>query len=892
MMSYSRIRDFISPLQMGQMHKTLLLGSVSKYLKTEYEASQAITINTPTTWDYSRVVLGNVTIKPGATLTITCKTIMAKSTRIIVERGARLIVDGALITTKGKTQSVCFGTTNTDRWTGIEVWGNTTVATNANMLLETYALQSTDPGVVILKNNAVVEHAQVGVYAQRRDGSWTTQQEYRGGLVSTNMATFRNCRKAAEYLAEGTLKNSSAFKNCTFDQTFLGTTIANPVKTYEGVTSWQVNDILFNACTFNNLERGIVMGNATTNVIACTFDKNKFAVEIGMVAPTADAKTYIGGDGTKNTFKYCDWGVYAKSYGYVIVKNNNFEDCTTGVIIEGSSIYRIEENSFTNTNIAGNPVFLAGIGLIQSGQASANEILCNQYISVGAGIGQNPPALIREGISVVGSNRGTYFDKNKFDCWYDVRLSQLTFGSILSMGELPTQGAPSNPVYNQFTSFAPGEHKAEIFTPSPDLGLTSIFKYYHPSGTCDVSQLIPRKPVLGTCFVPISSSNLFNYNFENFNTGIYIPQACSFGPIEGVVKPGDCRSKACLDDYYAKIGQKDNLLKPGDAPALYTTVQSAPNAAATLSALNAASPYLSDRLLSAVLNSTMSSSNKTNVLAANGRLSSYIKAQARQKLTTAQCNSLNGSTQSNQVSLRDNAIGDRTNLNNKKMALLRHFTDSLFRIGSITAADNLLAADPERFAKEAQVGLKLQTANYTGASQMISTYSTANQADVDFKFIQTLNLQRIVNGTKPSVVDSAALLALALSYSPQSGYAKTLAWVLYGRSFEPVLPPLPAGLQEESSEDRGADHAASPIAFTLFPNPANDALTVNITGTLEPGTDEILIFSVQGKLLMRQSVAAATSVLDISPLPAGFYSIVWAKNNRVQVSRYFVKTKI
>ena len=226
------------------------------------------------------------------------------------------------------------------------------------------------------------------------------------------------------------------------------------------------------------------------------------------------------------------------------------------------------------------------------------------------------------------------------------------------------------------------------------------------------------------------------------------------------------------------------------------------------------------------------------------------------------------------------------------MALLRHFTDSLFRIGNITAADNLLAADPEQFSKEARVGLQLQTANYTGASQLISTYSTATQPDVDFKFIQTLNLQRIVAGTKPSAVDSTALLAIALGYSPQSGYAKTLVGILYGRSFEPVLPPLPPGFQGESSEDRGVVSTASLTGFTLFPNPANDALTVNIIGTVEPETDEIMIFSVQGKLLLHQSVTSTTSVLDISQLQAGFYILSWIKTGHVQTSRYFVKTKI
>jgi len=54
----------------------------------------------------------------------------------------------------------------------------------------------------------------------------------------------------------------------------------------------------------------------------------------------------------------------------------------------------------------------------------------------------------------------------------------------------------------------------------------------------------------------------------------------------------------------------------------------------------------------------------------------------------------------------------------------------------------------------------------------------------------------------------------------------------------------------------------------------------------------MLICSVQGKLLLHQSVTSAISVLDISQLQAGFYTISWTKNGRVQASRYFVKTKI
>ncbi|MFN0034557.1 MAG: T9SS type A sorting domain-containing protein [Saprospiraceae bacterium] len=560
MMSYSRINDFISPLQMAQMHKTLTLGAVSKYLKTEYTASQDLVIATPTIWDYSRVVFGNVNIKPGASLTIVCRTIMAKGARIVVERGARLIVDGATITTKGPTRTTCNGQTKTERWTGIEVWGNTAVASTPAMLEEGYPLANADPGVVTLKNGAVIENAQIGIFGQQRATPWEVQLLHFGGLISVNNAIFRNCRKGVEYGAYEPITVSSSFKACTFEQTFLGTSVANPVKTYEGVTSWQVSGMLFSdACNFKNLERGLVLGNATATVLGSTFTLNKYAVEAGMAAPTANKKTFIGGAGNNgNTFKYCDWCVSAKSYGFLIVYNNLMEDCYNGVTLQGTSIYKIEENEFRNTTINGNPAFLAGVALFQSGEAGVNSIYCNEYNTVGIG-SQDP--LIKEGVFVGGNNNGTYWYANKFDCWYDVRLSHLANDNDPAnpyKGELPDQGGIGNPVYNEFTDYAIGDHKAEIFTPDPLSNNSESFTYYPPTTNC-LSQLLPRCPIQGTC-----SSVCSKYKFRNIGQDQPLnPPICSFGPIDGLLQPGDCRTRGCLAQYYIQIGQLDYQIAQG-----------------------------------------------------------------------------------------------------------------------------------------------------------------------------------------------------------------------------------------------------------------------------------------------------------------------------------------
>jgi len=894
-MSYAALRDYFSPLQMARMHLTLMTTGVSKYLVLE-KNSTPITITQPTVWNTARICNSDVFIEPGASLTIQCKVVMAAGTRIVTKRGARLIVDGARISTKGRTKSVCNGITNTERWDGIEVWGNTAVVTTTNMLNENYTLQSTDPGVVTLKNGAVIEHAYIGVQAQQNGTPWNVQQQHFGGLVSTNGAEFLNCRKAVAYISDKPIKNSSTFSNCKFTQSYLDTSIVNPAKSYEGVTSWQVGTLSFNNCRFNYLERGIVLGNATATVLGSLFLKNKWGIETGMTAPMASANTYIGGDGGGgNTFRFTEWPVYAKSTGYLLVKNNDFLDCPTGVVLEGASIYRIEENLFENTSPIKNDtfVFLVGIGLLQTGEASLSNILCNEFKAVIVNDNTSGP-LIRDGIFAGGDNFSSYFDKNKFNCWYDVRLSERIDplnNNIVYKGRLPNQGAAGNPVHNGYTKFSLKEHKVEIFTPAPSLGLTTDFDYFHPTAVCSVSQLIPRKPFQGTC-----AAGPTGFYFRNEDGGIPPGSpTCSFGPINLIPNPGDCRTLACLSDYYPLIQQRDSLLKPGDASTLYTAIQASPTAAGTLLALTGASPYLSEGVLAAAAASNMSGADKVTVLAATPPLSPYIKNLAEQHLSTAQYDSLVAQEQPEMSSLRDAAIGERTYWNNKKMALLRHLTDSLFEAGNISGADALLAADPERFSREARVGLKFQTADYSGAAQLLSAYPEPTQADTEFRFIQTLNLARATSDTLPSNADSVTLFRIALGYSPQSGYAKTLAGILYGASFEPYIPPAPEDPEEELRQEApqiSSTHAAAADASNMrvFPNPASETLTVVLPEAQD--RDEILLFDLHGRLLQRRVAAGPSTTLDIASLRAGFYLVSWATDGVVRAGRYFVKTKI
>ncbi|MFZ4477908.1 MAG: T9SS type A sorting domain-containing protein, partial [Saprospiraceae bacterium] len=80
--------------------------------------------------------------------------------------------------------------------------------------------------------------------------------------------------------------------------------------------------------------------------------------------------------------------------------------------------------------------------------------------------------------------------------------------------------------------------------------------------------------------------------------------------------------------------------------------------------------------------------------------------------------------------------------------------------------------------------------------------------------------------------------------------------------------------------------------FEVFPNPANETITIDIPDAQNTDQSEILIFDMNGKLQLRQIVTKNALILDISQFQSGFYTISWAKDGKIQSSRYFIKTKI
>lgn len=139
------------------------------------ETNNDIVITTNTTWGHNKQVFNTVVVEDGATLTIPSGKIIQfhKDHKLIVKPGAKLIVDGAILT------SLC-----EDMWLGIEVWGDRTLAQTED-----------NQGVVEIQNGGTVENAKIAINAIKKDVDNIMDWNYCGGIIKVDEGVFKNNRQ-------------------------------------------------------------------------------------------------------------------------------------------------------------------------------------------------------------------------------------------------------------------------------------------------------------------------------------------------------------------------------------------------------------------------------------------------------------------------------------------------------------------------------------------------------------------------------------------------------------------------------------------------------------------------------------------------------------------------
>ena len=337
--------------------ETIMTGSVSGDLSI-FGTNTVITID-----ENADIKFGNnsvSTLEAGTTMIVIGTFSMGDDSKIIVKRGARLIVDG------GHLKAANCAT----EWTGIEVEGN---IWEAQQTLADPQLHNKN-GILYITNNSILENAHT-VVSMHPDHITTWLKKYHyGGLVIAENSTFRNNRRAAEFMQYRNHNDKSSFTDCTFS----GHNIT--------AEHWNNRGVTYDNCDFSDYSGSCLrtFDAAITVVNGNTFDNgnhndfanrainlyhtysNPHASQIGLLS--SDNNTFIGG------FHH----IYLTSPGgpnETLIENNVFVGGEVGIVLETDANYVSSFNDFIGTRFGH---YLTNTGDYHNNYISSNSISSNE----------------------------------------------------------------------------------------------------------------------------------------------------------------------------------------------------------------------------------------------------------------------------------------------------------------------------------------------------------------------------------------------------------------------------------------------------------------------------------------------------------------------------------
>lgn len=883
---------YISPMQAGQMHRSMALSSVRKYATCE-KSPIPLTVEDDQNWDFNLKLYRDLIINPGAHLNISCKLVMHPDGKIIVKPDGKLTIDGGVITNDMHEKIL---------WQGIEVWGDPEATqTDANQ------------GVLEIYNNGTIENAVVAVRVGSKD-----IPDLGGGIVHTNEAIFRNNRSGVIY-HDYAGNNLGNFNLTTFETTEV---LADSSLPAEFMRLLGVEGVSINGCTFRNTRdksvpynqrgTGILSYDASYNVdhlcisssIPCTqfqetvFDSLYYGVKAygvsSLLAPS------IKNTGFTNNFR----GVYTSGITYALVKNCSFlinapfaTDGGYGLYLDNSTAYTIAENNFYSSMTSP-----TGIGVIVHNSGGApNEIYRNWFTNLHQGISaqeqnREPRSFLGQGLQILCCE----YD----NCNFDILVPQ---PAVVNRGIALHQGA------NAQNAIDMAGNLFDIHSQIPNDDFDDInnqgahFIYYYPStyetgfeNVIPVDYTQSTVTIVGKHFLPPWT----------FTAGCP-PTFSGGGGSQSAMSESLMETQQMIDSAEQVYAL---LVDGGNTENLYEEVYGSTSAQTMVvyNELMGKSPYLSDTVVGAAIEKedVIPGAMLRDIMVANphtaksdnlmGKLDSrydplpeYMKAQI---LAGRSLVSLKEEMESNLA---------RYNLHKAKLmnGLIHHYMKADISDGSdsvinLLQTDGALASKYRLAIKHLEMGNTHQVLSVINAlptqynlqGQQLATH----QQMADFCNL-TIQMASQEGGWQQATgAQVSQLHTLLQSETPVAAYARNVLLALNELSYtEPILVPnLHKSAQAETSHKELMKSTAPPM-LEVNPNPAKDFVIVSWLFDREQASGNIAIRPLTGGLMtsFNFSTPVDKQTIDTGEWPSGAYIVTLYLDGKVKESAKFTIVK-
>jgi hypothetical protein len=455
----------ITDLEVNHEYNTIMASTYGRGLwktpvRCEYNETPW-TIRENLEWNKDTILDCSIVIEENITVTLDhCKIFMPADAKIVVKRGAALILEGCTLT------SAC-----NDLWWGIEVWGNSN-----------YSQSSSVQGRLEVNDNSLIEKARKAIFCGKNIENTYPDWAYTGGIVDASGSTFKNNRYGVQLWTYRNPQIMANFESCKFQTNQI---LADGSSPEYFMTLVQVNGVKIKSCSFEyeidgvpdfrDHGRGIYAIDAgfevmpDTNFNPCIFkdlDCGIFALKLYENKPLEVHESFFSDNLT---------GIYASAIEGVQIYLNEFDlnfdsipassQIFGGMYLDNCTGYKVEENVFGETNLFSRFSPSIGITINNSGDAY-NEIYKNTF------------GKLYIGTLVQNINRSKDYDDGlKLNCnvfyenEFDVSVTGPT--GCDECGISIRQGSSSVPAGNLFS------HRGDHSTSDFDDHMREITYYHH-----------------------------------------------------------------------------------------------------------------------------------------------------------------------------------------------------------------------------------------------------------------------------------------------------------------------------------------------------------------------------------------------------------------------------
>lgn len=909
--------NWTSPLQMGRRIRNMhLLGTgIRKFAKEMTSSTIApwlITNNE--TWDFDIQMYEDIIVKSGSTLTIKCKVGMANYGRIIVERGAKLVIDGGEIYAWGSN------------WGGIQVWGTS----NQPQIIASTGL-APNHGIVDVINQGTIRDAVVGIstgkFFDNGDIDWGG---YFGGIIRCNNANFINNWKGVAYYTYhnkhtlapfNTINNIGYFFNTLFETNTIlkGSNIGGNAYPDAFASLWNVEGVRFLGNTYRNTVTPQPAidnrGNGITSFDASyTVDRYKS----GCLAYSFPAGCIAWSTNNASTFTDLHYGIYSQNTSPLIsVKaiDNDFVGCNRGVYTGGSlntvftknRINVRSENSATGNNylpygiyaenssaydISNNTIFTTYAS--SYGLSNATGIVINSTNGDNTTIYRNTLNRMSVGSNVYGNNKGTGPGLGlKFKCnSYGQGSTGLNFIDI-NMGTNPwnngtidnMQGSTTNGANNLFghtgstllkTDFS--DH-AYFSGTGPSSNPVGSFNYFYNSSAASTPTLYDPTLAPFNLTTPLNFATMCPASLYNIVIGPAGPKTLAY-------------AKSVISANTTAITTLSAKIDGGNTQALLNTINSNISNGNLKNVMEQKSPYLSDAVLIAYFSkSSTPNGHLKDIHDKNKPVSAAVwQTILAKNLPNGIMHDLNEQQAKTQPSAMMVLNGQIADLNQQK----GYIVDEVVRVlldDTINGIDQagiieLLKADNRLEAKCKLLSAYVALDKLTEATALIAQLKVENgtldefcklQELIVLLKLQTNNIFSIK--TNQPIKDAVDLMAACSDKTCNEAYknAQALLGLVYNtRHYEYMSLPAVASTARLANTTTDETVIASDAKlFTLYPNPSSGNTTLYFKSDATYSTAVVTMFDITGKLVLTQTIDAnvTTHTIQTQGFTSGLYLV-------------------